>query len=131
MIKQITVRWLRQHSACIDGIIFVKAQKSKETFAILEVLKNHDFDFCNWLLTRLMTGGQCVKYAKYSAGLAIQWAENARLRVTCAKNAARRTANDNLCAEDAAKWIEWGKWVSYSQGDKILDYGIKLLREKT
>jgi hypothetical protein len=65
---RITAEFLQRHNACEDGYAWwLKNCEGLPDFEQIEKVKNHDLKWCNWLIARLMTKEECVKYAVFAA----------------------------------------------------------------
>ena len=65
---KITELWLKEKSACFDGIKWFKAQKETEAIPVLRaLLKDQKFQWANWAICRIMTKPHCVRYAIFAA----------------------------------------------------------------
>ena len=96
---KITKKWLKSYNACAKGIEFVE----NEGLIGLEVdkfvkrlIKLEKLDYGNWLIVRVLSKVECVKYAVYSAELVLpiwqkRYLENNR---------------PALAIEVAKKWLE-------------------------
>ena len=64
----ITESWLNEKNACVDGVVWFKAQKKTKAVAVLKALIEEDkLDWANWLIVRVMTRPQYLAYAIYAA----------------------------------------------------------------
>jgi hypothetical protein len=65
---QITKKFLKRHKVCEDGYIWwLENCKDLSTFEQIEKVKNKNLSWANWLITRLMTKEQNMKYSIYAA----------------------------------------------------------------
>jgi len=69
MGMKITVEFLKEHKACIEGIEWFKNQKETDLVGLVEYsIKNKSkLSWANWLIVRKMTYKQYVSYAIYAA----------------------------------------------------------------
>ena len=157
-IMQITKLWLEERDACSSGMEFVEEKQllGLEGIEFTKKLMEYErYDYANWLIARIMDYEQCIKYAKYAAGLAKKYAasaaENAESSVSAekAKMAANWTEKAEMAtmavgaaywaamaaksaekakmAEDEAMAAYWAKSSAYKE---ILTYGLQLLEGK-
>jgi hypothetical protein len=67
-MKNITIKWLQKRGACKDGIVWFVNQTERDVFRVLNVLlKDHKINYANWVVSRLMTRKQRIKYAIFAA----------------------------------------------------------------
>jgi len=65
---KLTLDWLKEKSACIDGVVWFKAQKETDSIKVLNALIKEDkLDWASWLIVRLMTYKQQIQYAAPAA----------------------------------------------------------------
>lgn len=96
---KITEKWLEKHKACSEGLARFRGQKETDAEAIIAALMSEGiFDWANWLLVRLLTRDDVVRYAVFAAARADKAAKAA------AKDSAFYAAYAAYCAEDAAYW---------------------------
>jgi hypothetical protein len=110
--KKLTLKWLKEKNACRESIVEYKklGEKSlKEVFAKLKEGKN--YDWLNWLLSRLFTKKQCIRYAIFSAEQVLDNFEKVypkdkrpRLAIKAAKNYLKNPTKRNRSAADSAAY---------------------------
>jgi hypothetical protein len=67
MLK-LTLKWLNEQGACKDGVQWWKEHKTNDPIKAIKGLMNGNrFDYANWLIVRLMTHEQQIKYAIFAA----------------------------------------------------------------
>ena len=72
MIKNITLSWLNEKSACADGIKWFQNQAEIDTLKVIKKLISEEkFDWAHWLICKLSTHKQKVLYTIYAAEQAI------------------------------------------------------------
>ncbi len=149
-MKKITDKFLQKHGACDEGYQWwIDKGKTKDSIATLEALMadNH-FDWANWLIVRLMTRDQKIKYAIYAAEQVIdiyekKYPDDNRLRKAILaakkylKNKTKKNKKDAAdaayaadCAADAAAYAAAcaaDAAARESMQIKIIKYGIKLV----
>ena len=66
---KIDLKWLKEERACSEGVAwFTKRYKEAEGALVVETLiKDKELKWANWLVVRLMTKIECVKYAVFAA----------------------------------------------------------------
>lgn len=64
---KITTEWLEEERACKEGIEFFQSQSKTDPIKLIKKYKNTHWDWCNWLIVRLMTYKQCVSYSIFAA----------------------------------------------------------------
>ena len=149
MRKTITVKYLQSIGACSKAIIAHKEQSERGTLKVLKLLiKSDRLDWCNWIITRLMTKEQRIRYACYAAKQVLKNFEskypndkrpreaiNAALRYLKTPSAKNRSAARSA-AESAARSAAWSAESAARSAarsaesailKKILRHGIKLL----
>ena len=77
MIKTITIEWLQSQGACEESIEEWHKETDHDTFATLNRLVVKNPEWGNWLVCRLMTKKQAVKYAVFAAEQVIDIYEKA------------------------------------------------------
>jgi hypothetical protein len=61
---KITKQYLRKLEACKDGIEWFDEQKTTDAFEIFDLLKEEEkYKWLSWILTKMMTKEECIKYA--------------------------------------------------------------------
>ena len=162
MIKRIDNRWLKKWNACSEGVDWFNAQKEREPIAVLKALMAvNKLDDANWVIVRLMSREQRIRYACYAAKQVLHSFEekypddkrpreaiNAALRCiknntpenkSAARSAARSAAWSAESAVESAAAAAWSAesaasaaWSAVAAAQiKILRYGIRLLRTAT
>jgi hypothetical protein len=65
---KISESWLKEKSACSDGMAWFLSQKKTEDIDVLKALiKADELDWANWLICRVMDKPNCVRYAIFAA----------------------------------------------------------------
>ena len=155
MNKKLTARWLTSKGACQDGIEWFKdnAQGITDPIKVLRFGIKHDkLDWVNWLIVRLMTHRQLVRYACYAARQTLpdyesEYPDDRRVRdaIVAAKRWAKNPTEDNaraaiaasIAASIAARAASSAAYIAAdiaarAEGSttmtKILRYGIRLLQ---
>ena len=65
---KITKEWLKEKSACGEGLEWFKDQKKDDGLTVLEALISDDkLDWANWLIVRIMSRPQYLAYAIFAA----------------------------------------------------------------
>ena len=113
---KITKEWLEQQGACADGKEWFNTQKATRVDTIIKKLVvEAKFDWADWVITRLMTHEQNVRYACFSSLQSIEIFEKEfpnDKRPREAIEAALRWADDpteenRSAAESAAESASW------------------------
>ena len=138
--------WLEVHGACRDGMEFFLTERILSPRAgIRNLLNKNHFNWANWLLVRLLTHKQKVRYAVFAAEQVIkiyteQYPNDDRPRkaIKAAKlfvrtgnsfaaYAAAYAANDAASAASAANAANAANVACIYLRRKIINYGLKLL----
>ncbi len=65
---KINLKWLKENSACFDGVSWFKERKFKtDKDVFMELLSDEKFSWANWTIVRLMDHPQKIRYAIYAA----------------------------------------------------------------
>ena len=65
---KISEGWLKEKSACSEGIHWFLNQKKTEGMDVLKsLIKDDKLQWANWLICRLMDKPNCVRYAIFAA----------------------------------------------------------------
>jgi hypothetical protein len=64
---ELTLRWLENQNACEDAIIEFKNQNESDVFKILKYLRDHNFEWHNWLFAKKLNKNNKKKFAIYCA----------------------------------------------------------------
>ena len=157
MNKKLTARWLTSKGACQDGIEWFKDNVTEtDPIKVLRFGIKHDkLDWVNWLIVRLMTHRQLVRYACYAARQTLpdyesEYPDDRRVRdaIVAAKRWAKNPTEDNAraaiaayiaasiaarAASSAAYSVANADIAAYraersTTMTKILRYGIRLLQ---
>ena len=72
MKKEITLDWLKNNHACEESLRAFSKETDHDVFVTLERLKEKNGEWGNWLIVRLMTHEQKVKYAIFAAEQVIE-----------------------------------------------------------
>ena len=123
---KITLDWLEEHHACLEGIDWFRAQSETDGVALVKKLmaeKRHGW--AQWLIVLIMTRPQYLDYAIFAAEQVLpiyeqQYPGDDKPRL--AINAARKCiANDTPANRDAAgaaaraagdAWAAWAAWAA-------------------
>ena len=110
----ITLEFLKQKEACEEGLDYLKANNLEEIEAyklINKLNEDNKLDWNNWLLSKLFTHENCIKYAIYSAELVLHIFEDKypddkrpRLAIKAAKKYLKTPTKKNKEAAGAAAW---------------------------
>jgi len=111
-MTRITLKQLEMLDACRDGVEWFKKQKNKEAKSMLrQCVKDGYFGWANWYVSKLFSKPQAVKYAIYSAELAINNYEakypsdkRPREAIEAAKRWLEDPSEDNQKAAESAAW---------------------------
>ena len=140
---EITESWLKEKSACSEGIVWFTAQEEVDAVKVLEkLIKEKKLDWANWTIARVMSYRQYVSYAVFAAEQVIdlyekEYPDNKRPReaIEAAKKCIKDPSGKNKVAAHAAYAADAAAHAAahaaYVTEDamkiKILEYGIKLL----
>ena len=122
---KLTEEWLREKSACSEGVEWFLKQKETDVVKVLKkLIKEKKLPWANWTIVRVMNYKQRVQYAVFAAEQVIgifekEYPDDKRPRQ--AIEAAKK------CIENPSK--ENKKAAADTMRIKILEYGIKLLKE--
>jgi hypothetical protein len=65
---KLTLDWLKEKSACSEGVNWFTNQKETDLIKVLKkLMKEEKFDWANWTITNAMTRPQYIAYAIYAA----------------------------------------------------------------
>ena len=71
-MKTLTIKLLHNLGACSEGIDWFQNQKETRADKVINALmKANKFDWANWLIVRLMSHKNQVRYAVYAAELVL------------------------------------------------------------
>ena len=107
---KISMEWLNEKNACTEGKEWFNAQKETNGKKLVVALMadNHS-DWANWLLARIMTHKQQIKYAIYAAEKVLKIYEDKypndkrpRLAIEAARTYLKRPTQENKAAAYAA-----------------------------
>ena len=133
-VKNITKAWLQKQGACVEAIEAWADEKDHTTVATLRRLtKRNQLEWANWLIVRIMTRDQYLRYAIYAAKQVLhlyekQYPDDKRPRE--AIRAAERCLKSNTQKNKAAAWAAWAAaWAVAGDAmmKRILRYGINIL----
>ena len=154
---KITVDWLKEKRACLEGIEWFENQKLSESVDVLKsLIKEDKLDWANWTIVRVMERKQYLQYAVFAAEQALdifeqKYPDDKRPRQAidsarkCLENnseenraaayAAHAAAYAAYAAADAAAYAAYaagaaGRVAKKKMRLKILEYGIGLLEVK-
>ena len=140
----ITKKWLKEKSACSEGVKWFNAQKETDAVKVIKKLIQEDkLDWANWTIVRMMDYKQYVSYAVFAAEQVIdiyekKYPNNKRPReaIKAAKKCIDNPSKENKAAAyaDAAAYVDAAAYAANAAKNKmkvkILEYGIKLLGDK-
>lgn len=121
---KITFKFLEEHNVCqkgIDWFIDHKFRNIRHDRLIKKLMTEDIFNWANWLISKLLSKDNCVKYSIYAVN-AIVPEVAAFIANAIAAEAAYAVAAYAYAAE-AAK-------VDAAMKKKIINYGLKLLEEQ-
>ena len=108
---KITKKWAISNNACQGGVDWLLGQKETDGEKLVAKVMSHNLDWANWLVVRLMTHKQQIKYAIYAAKQVIDIYERKypedkrpRLAIEAAENYLKNpsaTNADNAAAKAA------------------------------
>jgi hypothetical protein len=120
----ITHTWLKEKGACEEGTQwFLNQTKVVHTEVIKSLIKEVQFNWANWIITKLMTKTQNVQYACYSAKQSLHLFEKLypndkrpRQAIVAvykwAKNPTEENRSAAMSAEAAARSAAWSAAMS-------------------
>jgi len=128
---KISVEWLKEKSACSEGVEWFTAQAETDSIKVLGNLINENkLDWVNWLIVRLMTYKQYVSYAVYAAEQVIgiyekQYPNDKRPRQ--AIEAAKKCIDDPSAKNKQSAWAAAGAaeaawaaaWVAWAAAGAV------------
>ena len=130
---QITREWLENHDACEDGLEFFDSLGVESISCDTLIDKLPTFSWKIWIIVRLLSAQNNVKFARFcaksAAKSAAEWAEWAEY---AAKSAAKSAESAAKYAESAAKSAEYAESAECAEnsGDDIIAHGLKLIGEQ-
>jgi hypothetical protein len=152
---KITKEWLKEKSACSEGIEWFLSKKESDSIKVLKALISDDkLDWANWLIVRVMERKQYLAYAIYAAEQIIaifekKYPDDKRPRkaIKAAKSVLESDTKENRtaaayaasyaaasaasyaadAADDAASYAASSAAVKREMKIRILKYGIGLL----
>jgi len=137
MIK-LTSKWLKEQNACDAGREWWNEHKSSDPIKTINTLMddNH-FDWANWLIVRVMTHEQQIKYAIFAAEKVTgiyekQYPNDAcpRKAIEAAKEYLKYPDKTHQQAAHAAYAVVAAYFASCADMERtIIEYGISLLVE--
>ena len=124
----ITLEFLKQKEACEEGLDYFKANNLEEIEAyklINKLNEDNKLGWNNWLLSKLFTHENCIKYAIYSAELVLHIFEKKypddkrpRLAIKAAKKYLKTPTEKNKeAAAAAAARAAWAADAARAAGD--------------
>ena len=134
---KLTEEWLKEKSACSEGVEWFLKQKETDAVKVLEkLIKEKQLQWANWTICRVFNYKQRIQYAVFAAEQVIgiyekKHPDDKRPRKAieaakkCIVNPSEKNKNDaaaDAAAADAAAYD--------ALRVKILEYGIKLLKEQ-
>lgn len=144
MIRKIDNRWIKRYQPCICAVEWCKENcTSKKPLDVLHTLiKYKEYSWANWLIVRLMTHPQQIRYAIYAAEKVIKIFEEEypddnrpREAIRAAKRYLKNPTKKNANAADAADAADAAYAAAYAADaadaadekmlKQILNYGIK------
>ena len=134
MIKIITQKWLKEKGACEEAQNDWPNETKHDTVTTLKRLMTKNPDWANWLIVRVMSRKQYLRYAIYAALQVIKIYEDKypndnrpREAIRAAKKCIKNPNKKNRAASEAAS--EASEAAGVAMQKKILKYGIKLLNK--
>ena len=128
----LTKQQLENSNACNEAIIYFEENKLEGKglkFCIKKATKDKHLDWCNWIVTRLMTKEQCIQYAIFAVELVVNIYENQypdddrpRKAIEAAKDYLNKPNKQNQAAANEAANAAYAKVKT-----KTIKYGLKLL----
>ena len=135
---KITQEFLKEKNACKKALEWGNHLVDKDSIEVLETLiSSKKYEWANWLIVRVMSYKQYVRYAVYAAEQVIDIFEKKypndnrpRLAIGAAKRCIDNPSDKN--AADAAAYAAWAaaraaRAAADEMRLKILKYGVKLL----
>ena len=141
-VKIITQAWLKGKGACEEALQEWNNEKDHETITTLQRLIKKNPSWANWLIVRVMTRPQYLRYAIYAAEEVIDIYERKypkdkrpRKAIEAAKICLKRDSKKNHAAADAAAYAAadaaFAAFAAFKKMQiKILNYGMKLIVPK-
>ena len=139
MLPQIDRRWLTRQGACKEGKKWYLANCDADPIkGVKQLLDGGRPDWANWLLSKLLTGGQNIRYAVYAAKQVLEIYEEKypddkrpRRAIRAAERCLKNPTPENRAAADAADAADAAAYAAYAaMKRKIILYGIRILREE-
>jgi hypothetical protein len=131
---QITLQMLTDWDACKDGIDWFNKRYKDGTIEFDILVKDlkdaYKYFYLNWLVTRLLTKDNCVRYVIYAAESVLHIFDDLRPRKTI--KAAKEYLNTKTAAAaaKAAADAAYAATADVAMYIKIIDYGLELLKEQ-
>ena len=135
---KLTEQWLREKSACSEGVEWFLKQKEIDVVKVLKkLIKEKKLPWANWTIVRVMNYKQRVQYAVFAAEQVIgiyekKYPDDKRPRqaIEAAKKCIENPSKENKKATYAADAAAAdAAYAADAMRIKILEYGIKLLKE--
>ena len=111
---QITLDWLKEKNACIDGIKFFEEHFGAETDhkeLITTLLKHGHYDYAFWIISTVLSTIDCIKFAAYCAELVLHVFEDKYLHDERPKKAIltakKFVKNNNYAAVSDAYYVAY------------------------
>ena len=137
---KITKEWLKERSACSEGVEWFLAQKETDAVKVLKKLIDEDkWIWANWTICRIFDYKQKVQYAVFAAEQVIDLFEQKypddkrpREAIEAAKKCIDDPSEKNkvAAAAYAADAVDAAAYTAAKKGMqiKILNYGLGLLK---
>jgi len=147
---EISKEWLKEKSACVDGVKWFLEQKETDGLKIVKkLMKENQLSWANWLICRVFNYKQRVQYAVYAAEQVIhifekKYPDDKRPRnaIEAAKECIKNPNAKNKKAADAAAYADAAADAAAAAAAadaaaaaaamriKILKFGVKLSQGK-
>ena len=148
---KISSKWLKENSACSEGVSWFKAQKETDAVKVLEkLIEEKQLDWANWTICKIFSDKQRTQYTVFAAEqVAYLWKDKYPKEYKIWKkwvddgcpDSGRDAAWAARAAAGAARAAAWdAAWAARAAagaardaaGDamlkKILNYGLELLK---
>ena len=126
---KLTEKWLIEKGACQEGIDLWKNKKPNDPIEAINLLmEGGRFNYANWLIVRLMTHEQQIKYAIFAAEQVIGIYEKhypddkrPRLAIEAAKEYLKYPDKKHRAAANAAYAAAGAAYAVYAAADAVAD----------
>jgi len=141
----LNIRILRKHGACTEAVEWFETQPKKDYKSLLiSCIKEDHLEWVNWMLLRLLTKENKIRYAIYAATQVLHIFEKKypgddrpRKAITAARNYVKNPVNKDAATAataDSAAYAAADSATDVSEQKKIttkiLTYGYKLLMKE-